>query len=83
MPDLIINNYLQQIEALTEQALSKLSFEDGIDAGEMAIEKIRWHIEEIQGKIDCRRNHIYSKYKETLIDSFGGPNCTMRDLKGE
>jgi hypothetical protein len=75
MPDLIINNYLQQIETLTEQALSKLSFEDGIDAAELAIEKIRWHIEETQEKINKR--------VETLVDSFGGSNCTMRDLKGE
>ena len=75
MPDLIINNYLQQIEALTEKIFKKLSFEDGIDAGEMAIEKIRWHIEERQEKINKR--------VETLVDSFGGPNCTMRDLKGE
>ena len=75
MPDLIINNYLQQIETLTEQTLSKLSFEDGIDAAESATEKIRWHIEETQEKINKR--------VETLADSFGGPNCTMRDLKGE
>jgi serine protease inhibitor len=75
MSDLIINNYLQQIETLTEQTLSKLSFEDGIDAAESAIEKIRWHIEETQEKINKR--------VETLADSFGGPNCTMRDLKGE
>jgi len=75
MPDLIINNYLQQIETLTEQTLSKLSFEDGIDAAESAIEKIRWHIEEMQEKINKR--------VETLVDSFGGLNCTMKDLKGE
>ena len=75
MPDLIINNYLQQIDTLTEQTLVKLSFEDGIDAAESAIEKIRWHIEETQEKINKR--------VETLVDSFGGLNCTMRDLKGE
>lgn len=75
MSELIINNYLQQIEILTEQAFSKLSFEDGIDAGESAIEKIKWHIEETQEKI--------IKHVETMTDSFGGPNCTMRDLKGE
>lgn len=83
MPEVIINNYLQQIETLTEQTLAKLSFEDGIDAGESAIEKIKWHIEETQEKIDDRRNMAHSKYKETLVDSFGGSNCTMRDLKGE
>ena len=75
MPDLIINNYLEQIDTLTEQTLLKLSFEDGIDAAESAIQNIRWHIEETQEKI-C-------KCVETMRDSFGGPNCTMRDLKGE
>lgn len=70
-----MKDYLHDIEALTFNLKGDLKPEDFIEEANKAIQIIQKKIFEANDKI------ISSV--EKLKDSFGGEECTLRDLKGE
>lgn len=70
-----IKDFLSEIEIMAYNTKGDNSPEDVVDALNEAIEILNKYKEEAQ-------NNIYDQVEE-LIDSFGGKDCTMRQLKGE
>ena len=68
--------FLKQFQELNDKFYNSVPAADYIDA---AID-----VREIIGDyIDNAQDSMNKPFKEYLIDSFGGEDCTMRDLKGE
>jgi hypothetical protein len=70
-----MSDYLKDIEVLTHNLKGDLEPEDFIEEAHKAIQIIFKSIEEAQEKIEQK--------VEELVDSFGGKDLTMRELKGE
>ena len=70
-----MSDYLTDIEALTFNLKGDLKLENFIEESQKAIQIISSKIFEAQEEIN--------KKVECLVDSFGGKDCTMRQLKGE
>lgn len=70
-----MSDYLKDIEGLTHNLKGDLEPEDFIEKAQKAIRIILKSIEEAQEEVDQK--------VEELVDSFGGKNLTMRELKGE
>lgn len=70
-----MTDYLHDIEALTSNLRGDLKPEDFIEEANKAIQIIQKHILESTNQIVER--------VEKLADSFGGKECTLRELKGE
>ena len=68
-------DYLQDVQSMTDNSKSDLSPEDFIEFANEAIEILQKKLEEVQEDI--------SQKVEELVDSFGGADCTLRQLKGE
>lgn len=68
-------DYLQDVQSMTDNSKGDLSPEDFIEFANEAIEILQKKLEEVQ-------EDISQKFEE-LVDSFGGADCTLRQLKGE
>ena len=68
-------DYLQDVQSMTDNSKGDLSPEDFIEFANEAIEILQKKLEEVQEDI--------SQKVEELVDSFGGADCTLRQLKGE
>lgn len=68
-------DYLQDVQSMTDNSKGDLSPED-------FIEFVNEAIEILQRKIELAQEDINQKVEE-LVDSFGGTDCTLRQLKGE
>tara|TARA_R110000868_G_scaffold32402_5_gene117891 strand:- start:151 stop:381 length:231 start_codon:yes stop_codon:yes gene_type:complete len=68
-------DYLQDVQSMTDNSKGDLSPEDFIEFANEAIEILQKKLEEVQEGI--------SQKVEELVDSFGGADCTLRQLKGE
>ena len=66
-------DYLQDIQSMVDNSKGDLSAEDFIELANEAIEILQKKIELVEE----------SKKVEELVDSFGGADCTLRQLKGE
>lgn len=70
-----LNDFITEIDALAHNAKGDHAAEDFIEAANKAIQIIEGYKQQAQDNII---NNI-----ESLVDSFGGKDCTMRELKGE
>ena len=70
-----MSDYLKDIEGLTHNLKSDLEPEDFIEEAQKVIYFLNKKIEEAQEEINQK--------VEEIVDSFGGKNLTMRELKGE
>ena len=70
-----IKDFLSEIEIMAYNTKGDNSPEDVVDAFNEAIKILNKYKEKAQ-------NNIYDQVEE-LVDSFGGRDCTMRQLKGE
>ena len=68
-------DYLQDVQSMTDNSKGDLSPENFIEFANEAIEILQKKLEEVQEDI--------SQKVEELVDSFGGADCTLRQLKGE
>lgn len=68
--------FIKQFQELNDKFYNSSLAEDYIDSANSAREILGNYIEDAQESIDMPR-------RQYLIDTFGGENCTMRDLKGE
>jgi len=66
-------DYLQDIQSMVDNSKGDLSAEDFIELANEAIEILQKKIELVEE----------SQKVEELVDSFGGADCTLRQLKGE
>jgi len=66
-------DYLQDIQSMVDNSKGDLSAEDFIELASEAIEILQKKIELVEE----------SQKVEELVDSFGGADCTLRQLKGE
>lgn len=71
----IIKDFLRDIDALAHNTYGDSSVEDFVEAADKAIAIINIYKAKAQDQIVDN--------VERLIDSFGGKDCTMRQLKGE
>lgn len=67
--------YLLDVESMTDNLIGDLDEAEAIETINKLIEKLSGVSEKLQEKI-CEK-------AECFIDSFGGSDCTMRELKGE
>jgi len=70
-----MENYILEIKSLINSTKENSSSEDFIDTANNIIEFLQNEIENSQEEIN--------QQVEFLVDSFGGKNCTIRQLKGE
>lgn len=70
-----IKDYVSDIEGLISNARSDCSAQDFIEMAQKIVELLQEEIEEAQDEINDD--------VEKLVDSFGGKDCSMRELKGE
>ncbi len=90
-------DYLQEVQSIVDDSKDDLSPEDFIEFANEAIEILQEKddlspedfiefaneaIEILQRKLEEVQEDISQKVEE-LVDSFGGADCTLRQLKGE
>lgn len=67
----------------TYQDLSNMLSEDKSDMDTVDFIELCTELHELITKLRDQAQEEINQSVEELVDSFGGENCTMRDLKGE